>query len=331
MHNIKTWREVLGSIISDPHEKQRLAQELNVSPLTLIRWVENETTPQVQHIHQLLNALPQHQESLLSSITEEFEKSPRIPSAQTPEIDEIPTVFYAHILKGSTTIPLSIHYWSLANIILQQAIIQLDPFRTGMALRIACCMPPSSDGKIHSLRESVGIGTPPWNGTLEQSSHLLGVDSLAGYAITSGQIIVIDSPDDYSLFPIHQGEHEASAVAIPIVRANLIAGVFLIAGTQTGYFTAASLSLIQRYTDLLALAFETGAFYDPQLFALQTMPPVAIQQPYLSTFRQRVADLLTRSTQAQQHLDTAQAELQVWQQIEEEFLALASLKSQLTP
>jgi len=330
MHNTKTWREVLGAIISEPHEKQRIARALNVSPFTLVHWVQGKATPQTQQMYQLLRALPQQQDALLPSIAEEFEEISQRELASEPETDEIPSIFYAHVLKGSTTTPLTIHYWSQANIILQQAIVQLDPYRTGMAIRITRCMPPAYDGKIRSLCESVGVGTPPWSGTLEQSALLLGAESLAGYALTSGHSIVIDSPDDYSLFPIPQREYEASTAAFPIMRANLIAGVLLVASSHSGFFTSASLSLIQSYTNLLALAFETGAFYDPQIFALQTMPPIATQQNYLTTFHQRVADVLARSMQGGQPLNTTQAELQVWQQIEEEFLALASPRSSTT-
>ncbi len=38
----ETWRSLLKSIISDPQERQRLAEELGIKPITLIRWVNGE-------------------------------------------------------------------------------------------------------------------------------------------------------------------------------------------------------------------------------------------------------------------------------------------------
>jgi hypothetical protein len=46
-------------------------------------------------------------------------------------------------------------------------------------------MPPTPDGKIRSLRESVGLGTGPWNSGMEEKSLLLGAESLAGYVTAS--------------------------------------------------------------------------------------------------------------------------------------------------
>ena len=50
---------------------------------------------------------------------------------------------------------------------------QLDPERIGMSISVVRCMPPKN-GKIRSLRESEGLGTPPWGGDLEERALLLG-------------------------------------------------------------------------------------------------------------------------------------------------------------
>lgn len=46
-------------------------------------------------------------------------------------------------------------------------------------------MPVSSEGKVRSLRESMGVGTPPWPGDLEHQAMFLGAESLAGYVVTN--------------------------------------------------------------------------------------------------------------------------------------------------
>ncbi len=72
MQEPPTWRDLLGSIIQDPHERQRIANELGVNPVTLMRWVHNEATPRQQNLQLLFKALPQHQTVLRELIAEEF-------------------------------------------------------------------------------------------------------------------------------------------------------------------------------------------------------------------------------------------------------------------
>lgn len=73
MQEPPTWRELLGKIVADPHERERIANELGVNPITLVRWVNNESKPRTQHLRQLLNALPEYRARLLELIIEEFE------------------------------------------------------------------------------------------------------------------------------------------------------------------------------------------------------------------------------------------------------------------
>ena len=39
-----TWREQLGIHIRTPEERKRVADQLGVNPLTLTRWVNNESS-----------------------------------------------------------------------------------------------------------------------------------------------------------------------------------------------------------------------------------------------------------------------------------------------
>src|SRR6476661_7152174 len=135
MQTTKTWRDVLEVILRDPQEKQRLASDLDVSSFTLQRWVQGEANPDIQQIRQLLRALPQHQRTLLPLIAGEFENVRQSVPEQKQEIEDIPSIFYAQVLRGSTTVPPAIRFWSLASMVLQQLLMQLDPFRKGLLLR----------------------------------------------------------------------------------------------------------------------------------------------------------------------------------------------------
>jgi hypothetical protein len=322
MQKTKGWRDVLGVLLSDAQEKQRIAHNLRVSTFTLRRWVWGEANPHMRQLHQLLQALPQHQNVLLPLIAEEFEGGKYRMLEQTEEIEEVPSVFYAQVLRGSTTIPTIIRFWSLASMILQQALMQLDPQRNGLLLRVARFLPPNAAGRLYCLREVVALGTSLWEGNLAHTAILLGAESLAGQAFVADQPLVADAQDKNSASSTVGRENEVSRLAIPITRGNRVAGAFLLSSTQAGYFTPARLSLCRRYTDLLALTFESEDFYMPDQLDLSAMPTPAEQEEQLATFRQRVATLLAQREQ-QRPIDAEQAEIQIWQQFAQEFLLQA--------
>ena len=71
MQEEQTWRQLLGTIIVNSKEKQRVATELGVKPITLTRWVSGESEPRSQNLRSLLNVLPGQREELLDLIRAE--------------------------------------------------------------------------------------------------------------------------------------------------------------------------------------------------------------------------------------------------------------------
>lgn len=325
MQEPPTWRDFLGSIIQDPQERQRIANESGVNPVTLTRWVNNEATPRSQNLHRLLNTLPQHRKVLLELLAEEFEGF----TAETEEAltedspQEIPREFYVRVLRTRATIPKELRFSSLCDLILQQALKQLDPQRLGLAIIIARCMPPSHEGKIRTLRESLGRGTLPWGSNLEQQAILLGAESLAGHAVISGRLVVNQNlMDGQGHFPGYRGVWEESAAAAPIMLEGNVAGSLLVSSTQPNYFLPFQQTLIQDYADLIALAFGAEEFYETKCIELGLVPLQEVQYAYLSVFRQRLTETMIQAVRQQQPLTVIQVEQLVWQQFEEELLRL---------
>jgi hypothetical protein len=211
----------------------------------------------------------------------------------------------------------------MSNLILQQALKQLDPERVGIAITIVRCM-PLRDGRIRSLRESLGMGTSPWSGDLEEKALLLGAESLAGHVTVSCRMEQIgDLFTNRTFVPAYQTEHEVSAVACPILYGGRVAGCLLISSTQKDYFASeVRLSLVRAYANLLALAFNREDFYDPELLALHIMPSLSVQQKYFSGFRQRVLQLTQEALRANARLTPPEVEQSVWQEIEGALLEL---------
>lgn len=330
MPESNTWRDLLGRIINDPREKQRIAGELGISPVTLSRWAYENVNPRLQNLQHLLNVVPQYRDQFLDLLRSEDGFEELINTRSDDSEKEVPASFYIRVFNARASTVESMRFWSIGTLILQHAINQLDPEHLGMAITIVRCMPPPPGStKVRSLRESVGVGTPPWAGDLEQQALFLGAESLAGYTVSLCRSSANQNISEESTFiPTSPGEHEKSAVAYPILYAGRVAGCLLVSSIQINYFLSPSrLSLIQGYTDLIALAFEPEDFYDPQDISLHVMPPHKIQRPYFANFRQRVANKMIQASQKQQPINNLQAEQLVWFELEEELLHWAEKKN----
>jgi len=324
MQNPRTWRELLGQIIEDPAERNRIARELEVTPFTLMRWTKSDSMkPRPQNLHHLLQALPAYRDTLLELLPTDLTITIQNEAFDDGE-KEIPPEFYARVFHALSNVPAYMRFQAIHQLILQQASEQLDPHCQGIAIISVRCMPPWSDGKIHSLREGFGIGTTPWERSLESKSLFLGAESMAGYVATQGRPLVLQNLDDsQGMFPAKQTEYEKSAAVYPILRDDCIAGCFLVSSTQFDFFNPSRLELIQCYADLIGLAFEPAEFYALQCMELWHMPSSAVQRTHFTKFRQRVAAKLIQATGHQQTMNLVQAEQIVWREMEEELLQLS--------
>jgi hypothetical protein len=294
--------------------------------MTLTRWVNNKTKPRVQNLQQLLRALPlKYRNPMIELLAAEFPGFPDLMKGSLEEdaSQEIPSAFYTGVLRAHATTSKQQRFWSISNLILQQALGQLDSNQLGMEITIAQCMPPDVEGKVHSLRERAGRGTKPWDTNLEHRAIFLGIESLAGYALTSLRLLVIqDRSERQMLFSGSWMEYEESAVACPIMYEGRVAGCLLVSSTQPHYFLPFRQQLIQNYADLMVLAFDSAEFYAPHDIQLHPMPPPEVQVSHFAHLRQRISDVMVESYKKQRPINVLEAEQVVWQQLEKEFLQL---------
>lgn len=321
MHQASTWRELLGKSIEDPYERQRITTELGVTPITLTRWVKRESNPRPHYLQRLLTALPQQKVELVELIEEEF---PDFSSCADEEHSEgiltaIPTEFYTRVLHTHTMVPDVLRFTSLCDLISRQVLDHLDPLRIGISAIVTSCMPLSHGDRVHCIRERIGRGTPPWGNHLEQQAVLLGSESLAGYAVSSGHVVMNASlSDEPGQYAGYRSDWEESAAAAPIMRGGRVAGSLLVSSVQPHFFLSEHLTCIQNYAELLGLAFNEDDYYDLALIDLWPLPLAHVQQPYLAGFRKRVVAIMTHAAREQHAITLAEAELIVWQQFEEE-------------
>jgi transcriptional regulator with XRE-family HTH domain len=323
---LQPWRELLGKIIADSQERARLATALGINAVTLIRWAKGESNPRPQNLYTLLRLLPaEYRDQMSELLSQAFPES--ISDLKGVEHDDsvgkIPSDFYASVLEAIASTGKDQRFFTVSNRVLTQALGQLDPNNLGMALSIAQCLPPLPGQEVRSLREVVGRGTPPWPSTLFQDALFLGIESLAGYALQKGRIYVAEDRAERSGFlAVRWEEWEESAVACPIMREGRFAGCFIASSTQPGYFVPFRQTLIERYTMLMALAFEPEDFYDQRDIQLAIMPSHDVQRERAANFRQRLSQMILDASRAGRVINIVQAERLVWQQLEEEFLGL---------
>lgn len=323
MQELPSWRTLLSDIIENPKERQRLAEELGVQPITLNRWADGISQPRQQNLRHLVNVLPQQRDQLLNLIKQEKGMEDFSPSVQDAALGEIPADFYAKVLVAQAASTHNLRFWSICKLVLDQAFEQLDPNNEGMAIRIVTCMPPSgSKPLVRSLREQYGRGTPPWGGNFEYHGMFLGAESLAGNVVTFCRFNSIANIDEERTLPAERDPYEKSCLIYPILYAGRVAGAFLVSSTQYNYFAPqARNNLIQSFTDLMALAFEPKDFYPQEQIALSIMPPQSEQKKFFAEFRnlsqKAIVDSLDDSGGP---INTIQAEFVAWRAIESNIL-----------
>lgn len=320
-HHPPSWSRVLQGIIKSSAERKRLASALGMSDMTLIRWSSGESNPQRPHLLRLVQILqPHHREDIISALEEQY---PDIQSwLKDDTAEQIPSDFFAQVLNVRTTTTESLRFWRISDMVLKQALLQLDPNQFGMAVKLIQCMPPAQGGKIRSIRERAGKGTAPWTADLEHDVLFLGLESLSGYATESRHVVSDDDLRKSKTVPAYQGEFEVSAAAHPIRLEGRIAGCLLASSTQEAYFSQQRLALLSTFSDLISLAFDKRDFYKPELLELRFMPRPDVQRPIIATFRQRVTKRFQESSLQRYRLSNPEIELQVWQEIEEELFSL---------
>lgn len=315
-----SWRILLGKIINDPQERHRIASQIGANHVTLTRWSTDKSTPRIESLHRLLDALPKYRQQFRELIPEEFPEFFAERITEDEVTAEIPSAFYERVLQAYTATPVYVRSSSVRVTIMQQLLGHLDPVARGIAISISVCMPPSGDGFIRSLREDIGRGVAPWHSHLKNRLSFLGIESPQGYAITEGHLIVVHSYEEKRLrFPHHIVEWEESAVACPILLDDCVAGCVYISSPQEGYFSQSLQNLTKSYANLFTLSFEQNTFYKLGQIALGMMPGYDVQQTYMRQFQQRVSQVM-RAKQVMQPISRIEAELRILQELEEELL-----------
>ena len=327
---LEAWRIYLDDIIKKrkPAEKDYLYQQIGITRTTVQRWRNGDNIPDPTHIHCLLQALPDEERSRLRTLMQQDEKL-HLPndSLLAGETDRIPQHIYQEVLRISRDAPD--RFWLVAGTILFHLLAQLTiPEQAGAEIIIARCMSPRADGKIRSLQAYAARGTAPWRPDFHLMEGFFGAESLAGYVVAQRHGMMIpDIRDSQLTVPLYcqEQEQEQSSAAVPIMREGKVVGALIAICTHV-VTDEKLLLLLERYADLLLLAFFDEEFYPISVIELGLMPDLCTQKAYFASFRQRVSEEYKRSVGEGETLqEVGSIEAKVRQDIETELLRLASL------
>lgn len=273
--------------------------------------------------------MPEQREKVLQSILEEF------PALQEPDYKEpvgmnVPPVDISRkILRLLTVTSPAMRFEMVCDAILAEAINTLDPHNFGIALLVAPCIAPAPGQKVRTLFVSTARGTTPWEQALEHAEIFLGIESLAGQAVSTLSPAMARHLFDNATQPEHcgyLGNLAQSAIAAPILHLGGIGGCVIALSTQPHSFSFLTQRDFKDIANLLALSFSPDSFYPPEQVDLASLPPYSVQKERLATHKQRLSSLLASDDESVHTLGYAQATQKIWGQIEKEVLQLSPTK-----
>lgn len=316
MEGISSWRDLLKVIISNSFERERIAQQMGIHPVTLSRWAQGFSVPRPSNLTQLLQNLSPDARKQFAELLGPLNPNPDAMSSHML-VAELDARFIMEVHNVRETTSEIFHFYNISHMIFQHALRLLDPERNGLLIRMMKCMPPSSGGKIRSLRLHMTQGTLPQENTLQEQPIFLGAESLAGCVVTQCRPRLIDTNPNSTPPQTNSG----SVLGCPILYANRVAGCLSFFSPVPNYFQLpARRALVLDFGKLISLAFKPEEFYPAEAIELYVMPPVSLQQQRLVSFQQHVVQMVKEASQNGSLLTAIQAEELTWQLFEAKFI-----------
>ncbi len=290
-----------------------LAKELKVSEITISRW-QSGTKPQEKLLFSLLDVFSEQRTELISAIQQTF---PGVLSIEEEQPQRgVGKELYCQVLELCALVEdRETRYWQIINAVFEYAQLHLNFENEGLAITYAQLMPPQQDGYIHSLRESVVRGSPPWP-LVQEDKIFLGSNTLAGNAAISNYLLTWDDIDAEMRLQVAIDHFERSACAVPVLRFGKMAGILIFSSVNMGFSRdAIACEAVQEYARLLALALREEDFYPLSCLQLRPMPDLNVQRQVVSQrYRARMLEYLRTTTKSREEVDICIA-----QEFEREF------------
>ncbi|GCE29447.1 hypothetical protein KDA_49310 [Dictyobacter alpinus] len=245
------WREMLKTIVADDKRHKMLEAELNISSITIDRWISGESNPRINNIRALL-AVPSLEKDFKKCLAQAYHVE-ATPEAQDQSTREIPGVLYDSILKDLATRADTLRTWGVIALCLNDMAVRLEAQTYRAHYIISQCY--YQQNKL-ILKEQYIFSYTSRNTQRILVDSYLDSDTLPFIAVEVGHDIL--GQDGHVTNQIGAGNIRSSA-AFPFLRFGNVAGCFTVCSEESSY---ASLFYrhFEKYSVLLSLAFSDREF-----------------------------------------------------------------------
>jgi hypothetical protein len=315
-----TWRQILDKILSDQQEFDRLVKALSVDPRTLKGWAKGTSNPRSQGLLLLLHNLPAAYQDILPQLVQtEFPDVYEQYEAMLRKVEitatTIPAVLYERVLQERATTLHPLARWGVGSSVLRTLITQLSQGSELVVAVLVSCVPPGpGESHVTRLQEWV-VETNEEN--VREPRYYMGMNSLAGYVLEMGKPCVYNELQSFPT-PVATDAFTASMASVagyPICQNGSFGGVLLIYSTAPRFFSRRKLDLLQKYSDLCALAFREEAFFPQESIFLQIIPERETQMATLALLREKIHELMASAERKEEPMTYRQAEELVLKQL----------------
>ncbi len=276
----QTWRELLGKIISNPIERQRIASAVEVKEVTLQRWSLEKANPHPRNLHQLVATLPQFHDLLVSLIQQEF---PEFENASASMPKSIPTIIYSMVLDAYANHAEMLSKGTILSLVVRGIAPHIDPNGTSSFVSLAYCAPFMRSLIVSKMQ----VLYQPTDLDLYQHTLLLGAEFLGSHVASVCQPAIIQEIANEHIFPLSQVERKAGSIAAwPIQRHGNVAGVLIVSSRYPYFFSQLRVKIIVEYVRLLTLAFRESDFLACSTLRFRFM--ASDQREFVRTLRSRI-------------------------------------------
>jgi EcoEI R protein C-terminal len=269
----------------------------------------------------------------LAALLEDKKKIGDLPLLLASEEQMLSTIsskFVSQVLASRAITPSHLRFWTIADMILHQAIDQFDQSHRRIAMWITRCTYPIQEGKaeeakmVRSLHVILGYHANRPLDHIEQEGMFLGIESAEGEVLTTGHPIIYPNLRQADiLIPKTPVIDHSSAAICPIVYHGLVAGTLSVVSTHEDYLLIPEhATLVQQYSNVLALVFEDTDFVSPHNIMLSVMPSFEIQKKHLAHFGRQTAEEMIENLNQGKSISNIEVENIIWHRLEEELLAL---------
>ncbi|GCE09249.1 hypothetical protein [Dictyobacter aurantiacus] len=248
----ENWRDMLGNIVADDKRHKMLEAELNISAITIDRWISGESNPRMNNVRALL-AAASLENDFKKCLAQAYHMESNVDEAQDQYTREISGILYDSILRDLATRADTLRTWGVIALCLNDMAVRLEAQAYRAHYIVSQCY--SQQNKLLLKERYIFSHTSRTTQRILTDSYLHS-ETLPFIAVSVGHDILGQDGRVTNQIGV---EHIKSSAAFPLLRFGSVAGCFTVCSEESSY---ASLfyRYFEKYSVLLSLAFADNDF-----------------------------------------------------------------------